>query len=356
LPEKKILALTDATVSADGFGSFAGYASLFGVKDSQGDIVVSGAYADTIPQFIERGFIAWSHDWADPVATIRDAKEDERGLYIVADFHSDAQSQMARTRTAERLARGKFMGLSIGYQTDDSEATADARFLKKLTLFETSLVTVPALAPAGVTSAKADAKYMGGSDAPAGSYESLSEDLATAFRAQRLPAGTGGWCYVLATWPAHFIAALMLDTNDETVYWDVPYVLNADGTVTLGMATEVEQVTQFVPAKGFGEPYDLHSAQIESDVRGFVTRTRAGAVLRAKEGRAISSARRTRMGTVATSLRDAAGEIDAMLEETMPPEKAAADGANAQRIAVLRLRTEFAQGSLRRARTLGVPA
>lgn len=155
--ERKVLGLTDPVTDDAGAGSFAGYASVFGDLDSQGDIVVRGAYTKTLPQFLERGFIAWGHDWNTPVATIRDAVEDDRGLLITADFHSDDVSQRARRVTVERLGRGKFMGLSIGYQTRDAEMTDNARLLKDIELFETSLVTVPALASAGVTDAKAAA-------------------------------------------------------------------------------------------------------------------------------------------------------------------------------------------------------
>lgn len=152
--DTKALALPVDAMVDEGAGSFAGYASLFDVLDSQGDIVVKGAYTDTLPQFLERGFIAWGHDWLNPVATVREAREDNRGLRLVADFHSDALSQTARTRTRERLERGKFMGLSIGFQTVSHQMTPEARLLKKIDLFETSLVTVPALREAGVTHAK----------------------------------------------------------------------------------------------------------------------------------------------------------------------------------------------------------
>jgi uncharacterized protein len=154
--ERKTLPLTETKVDSSAAGSFTGYASLWGILDSQGDVVLKGAYSDTLAQFLERGFISWGHDWAEPVATIREAYEDDKGLYLAADFHSDDFSQRARTRTVERIQRGKFMGLSIGYQTVDAEFTDTARLLKKLDLFETGLVTVPALREAGVSEAKGD--------------------------------------------------------------------------------------------------------------------------------------------------------------------------------------------------------
>src|SRR6185503_11658301 len=105
--ERKILALADAVTTNDGAGSFMGYASRWDERDAQGDIVIRGAYTETLPQFIQRGFIAWGHDWLTPVATVREATEDDQGLLLTADFHSDDVSQRARQITTERLARGK---------------------------------------------------------------------------------------------------------------------------------------------------------------------------------------------------------------------------------------------------------
>ena len=153
--ETKVRPLADLKVLDAGAGGFTGYGSVFGELDSEGDVVAEGAYAQTLDQFVERGFIAWGHDWAQPVATIKAAREDARGLFLEAEFHSDPQSQVARTRTAERLARGKFMGLSIGYLPLEFDRTEKGRVLTRIELFETSLVTVPALASAGVLNAKA---------------------------------------------------------------------------------------------------------------------------------------------------------------------------------------------------------
>ena len=155
--ETKTRPLVDLKVLAgDAFphGGFTGYGSVFGELDSEGDVVAKGAYAQTLPQFVERGFVAWAHSWDNPVATIKAAHEDGRGLFLEAEFHSDPQSQVARTRTVERLARGKFMGLSIGYLPLEFDRTEKGRLLTRIELFETSLVTVPALASAGVLAAK----------------------------------------------------------------------------------------------------------------------------------------------------------------------------------------------------------
>ena len=92
--------------------------------------------------------------------------------------------------------------------------------------------------------------------------------------------------------------------------------------VPMNEAAVVTGVKQQRP--GDGLDYEQHAAALLDGVEEFLGRTRHGAERRAKEGRAISTARRQRMAGVSGSLRQAADEIDAMLEETSPPEKAAA--------------------------------
>lgn len=135
-------------------GGFSGYASTFGNYDRVGEAVAPGAFSN-LDDFVKSGFIAVGHDWEDlPVATITEAKTDAYGLWIRADFHSTDCAQEARMVLAERLARGKFCGLSIGYEVMGSEQTQDGRLLTDLTLYEVSLVTVPANPLAGVSAAK----------------------------------------------------------------------------------------------------------------------------------------------------------------------------------------------------------
>jgi len=62
----------------DARGTFAGYASIFDVVDSYGDIVVRGAFKKTLRE--KKQFpILWSHNIMEPLGVIR-GQEDERGL------------------------------------------------------------------------------------------------------------------------------------------------------------------------------------------------------------------------------------------------------------------------------------
>lgn len=147
-----------------GPGGFEGYGSLWGILDSQNDIVERGAFKNTLPTFVRDGFIADGHNWdsvADgAIGTVEDAYEDEKGLFIKVAYHSTQRAQDARRIAMERLARGKSVGLSIGYAVrpgGDTMDSAGVRRLHDLDLFEVSHVNVPALRPAGVTSAKSGA-------------------------------------------------------------------------------------------------------------------------------------------------------------------------------------------------------
>lgn len=148
--EWKTVPLVDAKVAGDGSGRLTGYASVFGGLDSYGDTIQPGAYTATLDEFVKSGFIAWSHNWDQMIGTVSSATQDSKGLLITADFHSTPEAQQARTIAAERLARGKSMGLSIGYvptkwsYQEDPTSKAQIRVLEEIKLFETSLVAIPA--------------------------------------------------------------------------------------------------------------------------------------------------------------------------------------------------------------------
>ncbi len=73
-------AFVKAAGPADGLadGEFVALVSVFGNKDSYGDIVVPGAYAEDIAAWKTSGDplpVIWSHDWSDPESHIGAAKD-----------------------------------------------------------------------------------------------------------------------------------------------------------------------------------------------------------------------------------------------------------------------------------------
>lgn len=162
MSERKVLTLKDASVSDS--GEFVGLGAAFGNLDDGGDIIEPGFFEPVIDDFMKEGFISWMHDWGNPVAIPTAAKEIDPGLQIAAQFHSTPQAQEKRTITQERLAAGKTMGLSIGYDVAEDGFTIDKdtgiRHLTKASrLFETGLVLVPMNRLAGVTDVKGGLTY-----------------------------------------------------------------------------------------------------------------------------------------------------------------------------------------------------
>lgn len=168
--EHKLLRLHRPSIkTASGAGSVSGYLSLWDIVDGYGDVVIRGAYAKTIPTFVQRGSLLHEHDPARVIGTISDAREDSTGLWIEAAFHGDAESQRVRQVVSERLDRGKHTGLSIGYIPTEVSYRApragevlpdwvdQVRELRRIDLFEGSIVMMPALADAGVASVKSAA-------------------------------------------------------------------------------------------------------------------------------------------------------------------------------------------------------
>src|SRR5690349_3548348 len=122
-------------MSEDGSGSLKGYASTFANWDSVKERPVKGAFTPHLADFLKDGFIAVGHDWsALPIATPTEAHEDDIGLYLDTSFHSTPMAQAARTVASERIARGKSVKLSIGYEVLQDEYTSEGRLLKEIKL------------------------------------------------------------------------------------------------------------------------------------------------------------------------------------------------------------------------------
>jgi len=134
-----------------------GYASVFGVRDRGGDIVMPGAYAASLARMASAGGrvrMLWQHDQGQPIGVWDEVIEDAHGLKVSGRLLGD----VAKGREAMALMQaGAVDGLSIGYRTVRAEKLPQGgRKLIELDLWEVSLVTFPML-PAARVSAKAEA-------------------------------------------------------------------------------------------------------------------------------------------------------------------------------------------------------
>jgi len=139
---------------ATGQGSFAGYASLFGVADSQGDTVQPGAFAKALAtRGPARIAMLYQHDVARPVGTWTRLVEDAQGLWVEGRLALDAAGGQ---EAHALLAAGALSGLSIGFHAVRAARRAGGgRVLHEIDLWEVSLVTFPMLDAARVSRIKA---------------------------------------------------------------------------------------------------------------------------------------------------------------------------------------------------------
>lgn len=138
----------------DEYLTIAGYGSVFGNRDSAGDIVMPGAFKDCIDSG-KRPKMLWQHDPSQPIGAWDEMMEDENGLYMKGRISKNASKG---AEVAALVKMGAIDGLSIGYRTLDYEMDmdSDARKLTKLDLWETSVVTFPANGLAAIYAMKAD--------------------------------------------------------------------------------------------------------------------------------------------------------------------------------------------------------
>lgn len=144
------------TLKAD--GTFEGYGSVFGVKDSYDEIVAPGAFAESLAAHKAAGTLPallWQHRSGEPIGVYTAMEEDAIGLKLVGQL---ALKTQRGAEAYELLKMGAISGLSIGFMTreDAFDRLTGIRTLKKVDLWETSLVTFPSNPAARVQGVKSE--------------------------------------------------------------------------------------------------------------------------------------------------------------------------------------------------------
>ncbi len=146
-------------------GSFSGYAAVFGNIDGHGDVIVPGAFMDSlaekkaqgrgVPMHVMHGVFGGD---GVPVGVWTSVEEDDRGLKVEGRL-SGMNTDVGRMRY-ELIKDGALSGLSIGYRVKKNGVSygqkpgEPKRTLKALHLGEISLVDDPSNAQARVTEMK----------------------------------------------------------------------------------------------------------------------------------------------------------------------------------------------------------
>lgn len=150
-------------------GEFEGYGAFFGNRDSYDDVIAPGAFADTIKEaknsgqwpsmLVQHGGGFFGGTAADmmPVGVWSEMKEDDKGLFVKGRLANTPRGQEVY-QLLKTEPRPAINGLSIGYRVKESERGTrpdePSRTLKKIDLFEISLVTFPANPKARVSAVK----------------------------------------------------------------------------------------------------------------------------------------------------------------------------------------------------------
>ena len=155
--EKMLLPFEIKIDAAQSDGSFEGYGSTFGgAPDSYGDIVIQGAFKDSLKKNGRNGngiAMLWQHDSKVPVGVWDRMEENSKGLFVQGKV---AINTSLGKDVFELAKMGAIKGLSIGYSPEEWEfdAKKQIRYLKKVDLWEISLVTFPANTRATITAVK----------------------------------------------------------------------------------------------------------------------------------------------------------------------------------------------------------
>lgn len=147
--------------SSEDTGKISGYFSTYDrIPDSYGDVIAPGAFTETVKKRKESGHpypLCWNHDLDQIIGSVDpdDIKETEKGPLMTATFFDTPLAQEKR----ELVKRGVVYQFSFAYDVLEAGPTeisegVKAYELKKLDLFEISIVPIPANQNAVVTDVK----------------------------------------------------------------------------------------------------------------------------------------------------------------------------------------------------------
>ncbi|MDW3568249.1 HK97 family phage prohead protease [Enterobacter asburiae] len=147
---------TEIKFTGDGKqGIFEGYASVFNNTDSDGDIILPGAFKNALANQTRKVAMFFNHKtWELPVGKWDSLEEDQKGLYVRGQLtpgHSGATDLKAA------MQHGTVEGMSVGFSVakDDYTIIPTGRIFKNVqALREISVCTFPANEQAGIAAMK----------------------------------------------------------------------------------------------------------------------------------------------------------------------------------------------------------
>lgn len=143
-------------------GEFSGHGSVFDVVDWYRDVVMPGAFEESLDAWKQKGAlppVLWQHMSTMPIGPHTLMRESDKGLYVEGRLMIDPKEENPEARKAHALLKAKVIrGMSIGYDIAEGGMTyfkeENTYHLTKLDLWENSIVTFPANTEAMVENVK----------------------------------------------------------------------------------------------------------------------------------------------------------------------------------------------------------
>ena len=128
-----------ATAEENNIFTFEGYASTFNNVDHGDDVVMRGAFSNSLAKNSQVP-ILWQHQMSEVIGISVQLYEDDKGLFIKGNLPKD--DTLVSGRIIPQMKVGSIKEMSIGFFTKNYDRAKDGiRLLKEIDLFEVSLVT-----------------------------------------------------------------------------------------------------------------------------------------------------------------------------------------------------------------------
>lgn len=160
LTYKKVAFEIKQTEEDPEFFFFEGYASTFGNIDRGSDIIHRGAFTESLTELKPK--VLWGHDMGSPpIGVSIEAFEDARGLFVKARLPK--ADTFVSGRIMPQVKNGSIDSMSIGFNIIDFDMEKQddnfIRNIRKVKLWEYSLVTIPMNAEAMLTGHKSIVEF-----------------------------------------------------------------------------------------------------------------------------------------------------------------------------------------------------
>ena len=128
-----------ATAEENNIFTFEGYASTFNNIDHGDDVVIRGAFSNSLAKNSQVP-ILWQHQMSEVIGISVQLYEDDKGLFIKGNLPKD--DTLVSGRIIPQMKVGSIKEMSIGFFTKNYDMAKDGiRLLNEIELFEVSLVS-----------------------------------------------------------------------------------------------------------------------------------------------------------------------------------------------------------------------